>query len=250
MRCKPFVSIAAVALAAIMGAGCAGSDDDPEDAPEDSTAPVAGAQISFSAVLPVGATASWGAGSDDVTAASGLRYKLVRAWSAEDIDTVAEADAVGGEDLMMDWSTDALSAPIVDAPGMTTCCFAALVRDEAGNMALYGPIILVISEYFSLSIDTGFLISAPNGSATAYVVDYPTGEETQHSSKPLNAIGECSFSFDSLFDSLFIEPRIVILLFNHDGVLVGSYQCPLTGLVGGTVECKVRDGGIFTLAFK
>ncbi len=105
----------------------------------DDTAPGTGAGISFSSVSATSVTANWGAASDNETAQSDLEYKLVQASDSLAIDTVAEADAVTGADLAMDWTADTTGTAVVGLNDSTTYYFAVLVRDAAGNMALYTP---------------------------------------------------------------------------------------------------------------
>lgn len=97
----------------------------------DTEPPTPGAGISVS-----GATITWGDGWDILTPFNFLEYKLVRAWSSGQIDTVDEANAVSGSDLLMDWTVDALSY----SGSVAGCYYAVLVRDAAGNMSLYTPV--------------------------------------------------------------------------------------------------------------
>jgi hypothetical protein len=53
-----------------------------------------------------------GAATDDVTSVANLEYKLVKAASAEAIDTESEANAVSGADLAMDWTANALTKAV------------------------------------------------------------------------------------------------------------------------------------------
>jgi hypothetical protein len=102
----------------------------------DTEAPAVGLPISYSNVTPTTITVSWGAASDNFTSPTQLQYKLVKASTAEAIDTVAEADAITGDGLVMDWSANVLTSPAV-VSGVTY--FAVLVKDQAGNKSLYDP---------------------------------------------------------------------------------------------------------------
>lgn len=107
----------------------------------DKTAPVHGANISFTNLTDTSVTVSWGPASDNSMAQNGMKYKLVKASTASAIDTISEADA--GVflllDLSMDWSENAVSCTVNELKHGTTYYFAVLVKDGAGNMAIYSP---------------------------------------------------------------------------------------------------------------
>ncbi|WP_167884381.1 Ig-like domain-containing protein [Leptospira ilyithenensis] len=106
----------------------------------DTTAPTTGTAISFNSVLPTKITVQWGAGTDAITLASGLEYKLVKDnVSSSNINTIALANAKIGSDLLMDWSANVLSKTATGLVASTTYHFAVLIRDAAGNMNLYSP---------------------------------------------------------------------------------------------------------------
>ncbi len=105
----------------------------------DTTEPTAGTPISFSSTTGTATTATWGAATDNITASASLQYKLVRASAAADIDTVAEANAIAGANLVMNWATNALTSSVTGLSTGTTYWFAVLVRDAASNMSLYAP---------------------------------------------------------------------------------------------------------------
>ena len=102
----------------------------------DTVAPTVGLPISYSNVTPTTITVSWGAASDNVTSPTQLQYKLVKASTAAEIDTIAEADAISGSGLVLDWSANVLTSPAT-VSGVTY--FAVLVKDLAGNKSLYEP---------------------------------------------------------------------------------------------------------------
>jgi hypothetical protein len=105
----------------------------------DTAAPTAGTAIAFSGTSSVATTVSWGAATDDATAASELQYKLVRSPTSAAIDSLAEADAIAGTGIAMDWKTDALTAEVLSLDASTTYWFAVLVKDASGNMGAYAP---------------------------------------------------------------------------------------------------------------
>lgn len=82
---------------------------------------------------------TWGAASDDVTAAAQLQYKLVTASSSAAIDTVTEADAITGGSLLLDWTANTLSASVAALTLGTTYYYAVLVKDADSNKSIYTP---------------------------------------------------------------------------------------------------------------
>lgn len=112
--------------------------DDPGD-DEDITPPSIGTAITSSGTSGTATSVNWGAAADDVTSVANLEYKLVKAASAEAIDSVSEANAVSGADLAMDWTANTLTKAVTGLTPSTTYYFAVLVRDAAGNMSLYSP---------------------------------------------------------------------------------------------------------------
>ncbi len=106
----------------------------------DVTPPTTGTPISFTDVLPTSVTVNWGAATDDVSAAADLEYKVVRADTEAELDTLAEVDAItSGAQLVMDFTADTTDAAATGLVLGTTYAFAVVVRDEAGNEALYTP---------------------------------------------------------------------------------------------------------------
>lgn len=119
----------------------------------DGTAPTVGAAISFSATTSSGTTVGWGAATDNLTPPAGLRYKLVRAGDAASIDTIEEADAVSGPGLAMDWTLNVSTMAVGSLSASTSYSFAVLVRDAAGNMALYTPKTVTTAAPGNLAFD-------------------------------------------------------------------------------------------------
>lgn len=106
----------------------------------DTTAPALGAPITFSGVTSNGMTLQWGQATDNATLSSNLRYKVVKATSPANIDTIDEANAVAGADVVIDWTANIASASVTGLTADTDYYFAAIVEDEAGNKSLYAPI--------------------------------------------------------------------------------------------------------------
>jgi hypothetical protein len=103
-------------------------------------APVAGSAISFAGVTATTLSVNWGAATDDITTPASLEYKVVKDdAAAANIDTIAEADAKSGGDLLQDWTANITTKAITGLTGSTTYFFAVLVRDAVGNKTLYAP---------------------------------------------------------------------------------------------------------------
>lgn len=106
----------------------------------DTTAPTAGTAISFSSVTSTTLSVNWGAATDDVTAQSNLEYKVVKDnVAAGNIDTIAEVDAKTGGDLLQDYTANITTKAVTGLTGSPTFHFAVVVRDAAGNKAIYAP---------------------------------------------------------------------------------------------------------------
>ncbi|MET0286300.1 MAG: DUF1554 domain-containing protein, partial [Polyangiales bacterium] len=105
----------------------------------DETTPVVGQALRFSDVEANALTVSWGVATDNVTRRANLRYRLVKAVTAGAIDTIAKVDAVAGADLLVDYAQDVTQRTLVGLPSSASFAFAVVVRDEAGNRALYAP---------------------------------------------------------------------------------------------------------------
>lgn len=99
-------------------------------------APNAGSALAFSDFVFNSLIMSWGAASDDKTAAADLYYKVVRADASADIDTVAEANARSGSDVLLDW-TKATTSYELTGTQLAVGALAVLVRDSVGQMTLY-----------------------------------------------------------------------------------------------------------------
>ena len=81
---------------------------------------------------------NWGSASDNLTAASSLEYKIVKDnTGAANINTVALADAKTGGDLLQDWTANITTKAVTGLAASTTYYFTVLVRDAAGNKAVY-----------------------------------------------------------------------------------------------------------------
>lgn len=107
------------------------------DTGSDTTAPVPGTGPTFSAISSTSFTINWTAASDDKTSEAELEYQLVRGESADELTTVAAAQAVPAERIIVPWARGTLSSAVSNATVETSFYYAVLVRDAAGNVALY-----------------------------------------------------------------------------------------------------------------
>lgn len=98
--------------------------------------PTVGTGISFTNIADTSVTVNWGAASDTITGSAALQYKVVRASSNTDIDTVSEADSATA---VTDWTNNITSTSATGLTGATTYYFAIIVKDESNNKALYAP---------------------------------------------------------------------------------------------------------------
>jgi large repetitive protein len=105
----------------------------------DTLAPTVGAAVAFTDVGATSVTVTWGAASDEETATHALEYRLVRASASTAIDTLTEAEAVSGGDIVLDFTPNTLSADSAALLPSTTYAFAVIVQDASGNRALYAP---------------------------------------------------------------------------------------------------------------
>lgn len=112
--------------------------------------PVPGTNISFTDTSNNAALFTWGAATESdlssenessprTSGTSILEYKVVQSTSANDIDTVEEANAITGSGIVQDWTPNITSAEAENLTASTTYYFAVLVRNAAGSMALYPP---------------------------------------------------------------------------------------------------------------
>ncbi|WP_170932676.1 bacterial Ig-like domain-containing protein [Desulfosporosinus sp. FKB] len=104
--------------------------------PPDVTNPTAG---NSGTIIPSNATSSsvdlsWAAGSDNVTAAANLQYKVIYSTS-NNLGTVTNAEANGT--VAQDWSANLTDKQVTGLSAGTTYYFNVLIKDEAGNESVY-----------------------------------------------------------------------------------------------------------------
>lgn len=139
--------IIATLLAACGGggsaSGTAGGDSGGGTTATDTTAPTLGSAISFSGISDTTITVSWGAANDGATGTlvANLQYRLVRAATSGLIDTIADVDNAGAGVTVVDNYTAGLTTRnVTGLTDSTTYFFAVVVRDAAGNKAIYTPV--------------------------------------------------------------------------------------------------------------
>lgn len=105
-------------------------------------APVPQGAVTFADIAAASVTVNWQAATDADSLQSNLQYKLVRAIDNADIDTIAEADAISGSDLVMDWTVNTLTFDVTGLSGHWFGYYAVVVKDGTGNKALYAAQIV------------------------------------------------------------------------------------------------------------
>jgi len=155
----------------------------------DTTAPIIGpAVILISGISDTGVTVSWGAASDAVTSAANLQYRLVRAATSAAIDTIAKVDAAAaGVTVVDNYTANLTTRNVTGLTDSTTYFFALVVRDAAGNKAIYAPVSTTTSAAGTtaspvLNPAPGTFGTAPNLQMTSATVGaaicYATGATT------------------------------------------------------------------------
>ena len=89
-----------------------------------------GGTIAVSELASNSAKLTWTATTDPGTDSAKLQYKVI--YSISDITSVAAADALPGT-----WTADIITATVTGLTASTDYYFAVIVKDEAGNKALY-----------------------------------------------------------------------------------------------------------------
>ncbi len=160
--------------------------------------------VATSNVSDIDLDLSWSAASDNVSIASHLKYKIVKATSSTLIDTIAEADAYSAG-LVMDWASATTSYTVSGLTPSTAYHFAVLVKDEAQNMTLYSlasattlaPIILDVTKFTPANTDIEVDLTKPveitfNAKVDPATIN-TTNIEISHGSTPIAG----TFSYDA-----------------------------------------------------
>lgn len=137
---KNTICLSLICLVLYVVGGCQSGSDSGAATTADTTAPVTGTAISFSAFSATTLTVNWGAATDTLTASANLEYKVVKDNSdAANISSIALADAKTGQDLLVDWTASLTTKSVTGLAANTIYHVAVLVRDAAGNKSLYAP---------------------------------------------------------------------------------------------------------------
>lgn len=124
---------------------CAGCSDDGsrkksssvfDSFTKDQEPPVAGKSITVKKIDSQTVTVTWEASSDDTTSDKNLQYKLVLSKN-NNIGTVEDAERNGR--TVMGWTPGTLTRQVKGISPSSIYYFTALVRDDAGNVAVYMP---------------------------------------------------------------------------------------------------------------
>jgi len=126
----------------------------------DITAPTAGnsGAIAVSELTSSTAKLTWTAATDSGTLPANLQYKAI--FSASNITSVEASDALSGT-----WTSSIATATVTGLAASTDYYFSVLVKDEAGNRALY-------------SVATGKTTSAPSGGGGGGSTSTPASTST------------------------------------------------------------------------
>jgi len=83
------------------------------------------------------ASISWPAASDEGTLTKYLSYKLLRADTPEEIDTVEEADSTAAQNIVFNWTMNKTTQSVTELDSSKEHHFALLVKDQFNNKSLY-----------------------------------------------------------------------------------------------------------------
>jgi len=150
----------------------------------DSIPPVVDTGLQLTSPSQTGLSVLWGAATDNQTLTAELEYRLVKATTLDAIDSINEAEAITGNDLIMDWTADTKEAGISGLTPNTTYWFAVLVRDKAGNITLYPPksVATLANELNPGTVPTGLVVYLNDGTQIAagqsLPVDWVTARTT------------------------------------------------------------------------
>ncbi len=105
----------------------------------DCSNPTPGANISFVGVNSQSILFTWGKATDANTPPSELQYKAVISTNLNDLDTIDAANALTGSNIVKTWTPNLSEVQAQSLSPSTTYYVAVLVRNNAGNIALYSP---------------------------------------------------------------------------------------------------------------
>lgn len=115
--------------------GCKKSKSDSASDAGAGATPSVGSDMIIMDITGTSASIAWGSGLDTETAQADLQYKLYYS-ASNNLTTIANAEANGT--AAFDWTANKLDATL-NLTHSTTYYFAVLVKDAAGNKAIYAP---------------------------------------------------------------------------------------------------------------
>ena len=135
---KRFFAIPLLGLLALLpacGTGLSlGDETSAPSATQDTTSPGAGTFATSTSIDYTSFTLNWTRASDNASSQSQLQYFVCTANSAAEIDTITECQ---NATVAMNWSTDTITVGVTGKEDTTNYYFNVLVKDEAGNIAIY-----------------------------------------------------------------------------------------------------------------
>ncbi|MBN1646569.1 MAG: InlB B-repeat-containing protein [Spirochaetales bacterium] len=100
----------------------------------DTVAPTAGTALVVGTIRTTEVDLSWGAATDNTTAAADLEYRVVHALSD---NVLVNPQTASYAETAVDWTAEMISCTVEGLTSDTDHYLAVLVRDTAGNMELY-----------------------------------------------------------------------------------------------------------------
>ncbi len=181
----------AVVLLLVSASGCGGGDTSADAGPLDAcncdgggdgTPPEPGNTLTASNPTSSNVDLSWSAATDDTTAAASLEYRVYFSLT-DNLDTLGDVESNGTP--AGDWALNLTAFTVESLSLDTTYFFNVLVRDEAGNMAVYGGAsettldgswqdAAPLEDYTGGSIYYSTLALAPDGEVLAYWDQQPS----------------------------------------------------------------------------
>ncbi len=115
--------------------------DENEQVPEvvDTTSPTPGnsGSLSVTAVGDDSATLTWSAASDEGTISRFLSYKIVKADTSEEVDSVSEVENISAASILMDWTLNKTTKTVSSIDRTKAQYFSVIVKDALENKAIY-----------------------------------------------------------------------------------------------------------------
>lgn len=191
--------------------------------------PVPGAGPTFSDITESAYTVSWAAASDKFTKTTDLEYRLVSAFTTEELNTVTKAMNIGGTNVLVDWSSSTFSKAVSGISPAQHSAYAVLVRDEIGNVGLYAPQTIA-----SETIDAGVpgAISISDVTESSFTVNWSAASSPFTAQEDLEyraVVAGSTEEIDTVAEALALPSSAVILDWTKNQLSVAR-----SGLPGNT----------------